>query len=110
MPRQVPYIVQTCDAGKHRRKDRPNGGMYIGVGEVNLVLAAMAPRETLIVQRRKVRPVRSSSFGVSLDLFYGCPAFKEVSPVQVVCTSPGRHIGVVSKKKEKHVPPPLQDP
>ena len=49
----VPYIVQTCDAGNHRRKDRPNGGMYVSVGTVNLTIAAMQPQETLIVTRRK---------------------------------------------------------
>jgi hypothetical protein len=49
----IPYIVQTCDAGKHRRKDRPNGGMYIGKGEVNLTIAAMQPQETLVVKIRK---------------------------------------------------------
>lgn len=49
----VPFIVQTCDAGNHRRKDRPNGGMYVSVGKVNLTIAAMQPQETLIVCPRK---------------------------------------------------------
>ena len=48
----IPYIVQTCDAGSHRRKDRPNGGMYIGEGRVSLTIAAMQPQETLIVERK----------------------------------------------------------
>ena len=48
----IPYIVQTCDAGSHRRKDRPNGGMYIGEGKVSLTIAAMQPQETLIVKRK----------------------------------------------------------
>ena len=50
--RDLPFIVQTCDAGKHRRKDRPNGGMYVGVGYVSLTIAAMQPQETLIVRRK----------------------------------------------------------
>lgn len=49
----IPYIVQTCDAGNHRRKDRPNGGLYIGEGLVNLTIAAMQPSETLIVCRKR---------------------------------------------------------
>lgn len=55
MAENIPYIVQTCDAGTHRRKDRPNGGMYIGKGEVNLTIAAMQPQETLVVKIRKKR-------------------------------------------------------
>ena len=51
----IPYIVQTCDAGYHRRKDRPNGGMYIGEGQVNLTIAAMQPQETLIVRKIKAK-------------------------------------------------------
>lgn len=48
----IPYIVQTCDAGNHRRKDLPNGGMYIGEGKVSLTIAAMQPQETLVVKRK----------------------------------------------------------
>lgn len=44
--------MQTCDAGNHRRKDRPNGGMYIGEGKVSLTIAAMQPQETLIVWKK----------------------------------------------------------
>ena len=47
------FIVQTCDAGKHRRKDRPNGGMYISRGDVSLTIAAMRPQETLVVSVKK---------------------------------------------------------
>lgn len=53
MDENIPYLVQTCDAGKHRRKDRPNGGMYIREGKVSLTIAAMQPQETLIVFRRR---------------------------------------------------------
>ena len=53
----TPYIVQTCDAGSHRRKDRPNGGMYIGEGKVSLTIAAMQPQETLVVRMRKKKPI-----------------------------------------------------
>lgn len=52
MAANIPYIVQTCDAGSHRRKDRPNGGMYIGEGKVILTIAAMQPQETLVVKRK----------------------------------------------------------
>ena len=51
----IPYIVQTCDSGYHRRKDRPNGGMYIGEGKVNLTIAAMQPQETLVVCKKRLR-------------------------------------------------------
>lgn len=60
MDENIPYIVQTCDAGSHRRKDRPNGGMYIGEGKVSLTIAAMQPQETLIVHKRKMPTI---SFG-----------------------------------------------
>lgn len=53
----IPYIVQTCDAGPHRRKDRPNGGMYIGEGKVSLTIAAMQPQETLVVRKYKKKAV-----------------------------------------------------
>ena len=53
MDENIPYIVQTCDAGSHRRKDRPNGGMYISIGTVNLTIAAMQPQETLIVWKKQ---------------------------------------------------------
>ncbi len=53
----IPYVVQTCDAGNHRRKDRPNGGMYIGEGTVSLTIAAMQPQETLVVMIRKKKMI-----------------------------------------------------
>jgi len=52
--RQEAYIIQTCDAGKHRRKDRPNGGMYISKGSVSLTIAAMQPQDTVVVVSKKV--------------------------------------------------------
>lgn len=55
--KNIPYIVQTCDAGNHRRKDRPNGGMYIGEGMVSLTIAAMQPQETLVVRMRKKKMI-----------------------------------------------------
>ena len=57
MINNTPYIVQTCDAGNHRRKDRPNGGMYIGEGKVSLTIAAMQPQETLVVMTRKKKTI-----------------------------------------------------
>ena len=57
MINNTPYIVQTCDAGSHRRKDRPNGGMYIGEGKVSLTIAAMQPQETLVVRRLKKKTI-----------------------------------------------------
>jgi len=55
--KNLPFIVQTCDAGNHRRKDRPNGGMYIGEGKVSLTIAAMQPQETLVVRMRKKKTI-----------------------------------------------------
>lgn len=47
------YTIQTCDGGKHRRKDRVNGGMYITSGVVSMALSTMQPQETVIVQPRR---------------------------------------------------------
>ena len=66
MDENIPYIVQTCDAGNHRRKDRPNGGMYVSVGMVNPTIAAMQPQETLIIWKRaKHLACRSTGFSDS---------------------------------------------
>ena len=62
----IPYIVQTCDAGIHRRKDRPNGGMYIGEGKVSLTIAAMQPQETLVVRIFKKKNVSDRLPSVSV--------------------------------------------
>ena len=43
-----------CDNGKHRRKDRPNGGMYIVDGVVAMTLSTMVQQETVIVEERSV--------------------------------------------------------
>lgn len=63
MLKNKPYIVQTCDAGNHRRKDRPNGGMYVSEGTVNLTISAMQPQETLIVFRRRFSQNRLARHG-----------------------------------------------
>lgn len=65
-PNNIPYIVQTCDAGNHRRKDRPNGGMYIGEGNVSLTIAAMQPQETLVVRIFKKKNVSDRLPSVSV--------------------------------------------
>ena len=51
--RTIPFTIQTCDGGTHRRKDRVNGGMYITEGDISLTIARMQPQETVVVQRRK---------------------------------------------------------
>ena len=48
----IPFTIQTCDGGSHRRKDRVNGGMYITRGDISLTIARMQPQETVIVQKR----------------------------------------------------------
>ena len=48
----VPYTIQTCDGGNHRRKDRLNGGIYITDGVASMALSTMQPNETIIVTRR----------------------------------------------------------
>ena len=48
----VPYTIQTCDGGSHRRKDRLNGGLYITEGAASMALSTMQPNETIIVTRR----------------------------------------------------------
>lgn len=49
----IPFTVQTCDGGSHRRKDRLNGGMYITKGIVSMALSTMQPQETLIVRKTR---------------------------------------------------------
>ena len=44
------WNIQTCDGGGHRRKDRPNGGMYITRAAVATTLSTMAPTEAYIVK------------------------------------------------------------
>ena len=51
----IPFTVQTCDGGSHRRKDRINGGMYITPGIVSMALSTMQPQETLIVKLRRIK-------------------------------------------------------
>ena len=53
MRHNIPYTIQTCDGGSHRRKDRLNGGMYITEGVVAMALSTMQPQETLIVRRKR---------------------------------------------------------
>lgn len=42
-PRNVAFNIQMCDNGKHRRKDRPNGGMYVTEAEAATTITAMLP-------------------------------------------------------------------
>lgn len=51
----IPYTVQTCDGGNHRRKDRLHGGMYITPGIVSMALSTMQPQETLIIKKTHLR-------------------------------------------------------
>lgn len=53
MRHNIPYTIQTCDGGTHRRKDRLNGGMYITEGVVSMVLSTQQPQETLIVRKKR---------------------------------------------------------
>ena len=102
----IPFIVQTCDGGAHRRRDRVNGGMYITDGVVSMALSTMRPQETLIVHKKrsngymnlKETTAKVEAYGFSLDLFYGCPTYLELSPTQKVSTSPGHHIGCIVKR------------
>ena len=54
----IPFTIQTCDGGSHRRKDRLNGGMYITLGRVSMALSTMQPQETLIVRRNSKRKAK----------------------------------------------------
>ena len=51
--KNIPFTIQTCDGGSHRRKDRLHGGMYITKGIVSMALSTMQPQETVIVKKRK---------------------------------------------------------
>lgn len=55
MRHNIPYTIQTCDGGNHRRKDRLNGGMYITEGVVSMALSTMQPQETLIVRKKRIK-------------------------------------------------------
>lgn len=43
------FTIQMCDNGKHRRADRPNGGMYVTEADVNTTLSAQGPRDVTVV-------------------------------------------------------------
>ena len=49
----IPYTIQTCDGGSHRRKDRLNGGLYITKGVVSMALSTMQPQETIVVKKKR---------------------------------------------------------
>lgn len=61
MNKNIPFTIQTCDGGSHRRKDRLNGGMYITRGKVSMTLSTMQPQETVIVRIRKKDRSRGSA-------------------------------------------------
>lgn len=46
---RIPYSVITCDGGSHRRRDRPNGGLYAFRAGASTCLATLSPRETSVV-------------------------------------------------------------
>lgn len=45
---QVPFAVITCDGGSHRRKDRPNGGLYVFRADASTCLSTLSPSEVLV--------------------------------------------------------------
>lgn len=49
------YTIQTCDGGGHKRKDRPNGGMYINKVQVSTVLTVAHPIEQFVIGYRDVQ-------------------------------------------------------
>ena len=57
MQKTIFFKIQTCDGGKHRRKDRPNGGLYVNETQCCPTLAAMVSQELLILQyKKKLQP------------------------------------------------------
>lgn len=60
MGTHIPFAIITCDGGSHRRKDRPNGGLYVFRADASTCLSTLSPREVVVVSladeeaRRKV--------------------------------------------------------
>lgn len=44
----IPFTLITCDGGGHRRKDRPNGGLYVFKSDTSTCLATLSPRDIAI--------------------------------------------------------------
>lgn len=49
------YNIMTCDGGKHKRKDRQNGGMYIVKTECTTCLSCATRMDTIIIGARLSR-------------------------------------------------------
>lgn len=49
------WNIQTNDGGGHKRKDRPNGGMYITRALTSTTLSTMGPTETFIISKKRRR-------------------------------------------------------
>lgn len=62
----VSYNIQTNDGGKHARKDRPNGGMY--VSETDKSLTVGSPDQTKVVQSKVVNTNDSNSAGTRIQM------------------------------------------
>lgn len=45
---KIPFAVITCDGGSHRRKDRPNGGLYVFRAGASTCLSTLSPREVVV--------------------------------------------------------------
>ena len=50
MGTHIPFAVITCDGGSHRRKDRPNGGLYVFRADASTCLSTLSPREVVVVE------------------------------------------------------------
>lgn len=50
MGAHIPFAVITCDGGSHRRKDRPNGGLYVFRADASTCLSTLSPREVVVVE------------------------------------------------------------
>ena len=103
-PKVVAYDVQTNDGGGHKRKDRPQGGMYVNETDTSLTIGS--PDSTKVVSwNGDVTPKASEDVSVTLRSqpggegvgvahgFYPTagqdfPAFEETSPT-VKCGSNG---------------------
>ena len=46
---------------------------------------------------------KTKAFGMSFAGFFGFPIFKEVSSTLVVCSCPGYHVGVITRKKRLRI-------
>lgn len=49
----IPFAIITCDGGSHRRKDRPNGGLYVFRADAATCLSTLSPREVVVASFRQ---------------------------------------------------------